>query len=117
MRKMLGIVAMLVATLIVSADLPRAGPNDRIDNVVTVTEVYSVTDLIVNESNTVIEFGFAAVSALDTVATVGLRREEVVHQNPTDAHVLRAKNRAGVSGYLTIFRDTHRPLAGHPLLT
>lgn len=116
MRKMLGIVAMLVVALVISADLPRAGPDDQVDNVVMAMEhsnSVTINDLNVNSVTT--DLGVIAVFALD--ATTGLRREEVVHQNPSDVQLIRGYNEHGISGYLTTFRNTHRPWTWHPLLT
>ena len=114
MRKMLGIVAVLVVALVLSANAPRAGPDDQVDSIVMATE-WNPVAIVLNVNSVTTDLGVIAVFALD--ATTGLRREEVVHQNPSDVQLIRGYNEHGISGYLTTFRNTHRPWTWHPLLT
>ena len=117
MRKVLCIVAMLVAALAVSADLPRAGP-DRVDSIAA--ELNFAGDLVVDLA-AIAEWHFVADYKLKSnfvadLTAASFRREEVVHQNPSDVRATVAY-KADVSGYLTTFRDRHEPQISRPLLT
>ena len=119
MRKMLCIVVLLVVALFISADLPRAGP-DQADSI-TATELSFAGDLAVDlaaiaELNFVADYSFESNFTVADLAAANSRREEVVQRDLSHVQLV-TYNDTDASGYLTIFRDKHRQGTAAPLLT